>query len=71
MKTRWLELLTEYDFKIKYIDGKWNIVNDALNRRIHAITIIICKSGLIFIILERGNLDYQYVESNVINNKEI
>jgi hypothetical protein len=34
-KTRWLELLSEYDFDIKNIKEKENKVVDALSRRIH------------------------------------
>jgi hypothetical protein len=30
-QTRWLELLSEYDFEIKHIKGKENQVVDALN----------------------------------------
>jgi hypothetical protein len=36
-KTRWLELLSEYDFDIKHIKGKENKVVDALSRRVHLI----------------------------------
>jgi hypothetical protein len=34
-KSRWLELLCEYDFDIKHIKGKENKVVDALNRGVH------------------------------------
>jgi RNase H-like domain found in reverse transcriptase len=29
-KVRWLDSLAEYDYKIEYIQGKWNIVADSL-----------------------------------------
>jgi hypothetical protein len=36
-QTRWVEFLSEYDFKIKHIKGKENQVVDALNRRAHEV----------------------------------
>jgi hypothetical protein len=30
---RWLYALAEYDYVIKYIRGKWNILTDTLSRR--------------------------------------
>jgi hypothetical protein len=30
---RWLNALAEYDYTIKYLAGKWNVVADALSRR--------------------------------------
>jgi RNase H-like domain found in reverse transcriptase len=32
-QVRWLDSLEEFDYKIEYIQGKWNIVADALSRR--------------------------------------
>jgi hypothetical protein len=32
-QVRWLDALSEYDYKIEYIQGKWNNVADALSRR--------------------------------------
>lgn len=32
---RWMEFLCEYDFKVKYIQGKENVVADTLSRRRH------------------------------------
>jgi RNase H-like domain found in reverse transcriptase len=32
-QVRWLDALSEYDYVIKYIRGKWNILSDALSRR--------------------------------------
>jgi hypothetical protein len=36
-KIRWLEFLSEYDFKINHIKRKENKVVDALNKRVHEI----------------------------------
>jgi hypothetical protein len=32
-QVRWVDALAEYDYAIKYIRGKWNILADALSRR--------------------------------------
>jgi hypothetical protein len=32
-KVRWLDALAEYDYTIKYLAGKWNVVADPLSRR--------------------------------------
>jgi RNase H-like domain found in reverse transcriptase len=32
-QVRWPDALAEYDYKIEYIQGKWNILADALSRR--------------------------------------
>jgi hypothetical protein len=32
-QVRWLDALAEYDYTIKYLAGKWNVVADALSRR--------------------------------------
>lgn len=43
---RWLKLLAEYDFEIKYIKGKENKVANFLSQRVHlmhASTVSICK----------------------------
>jgi hypothetical protein len=64
-KSRWLELLSEYDFDIRHIKGKENKVVDALNRRaheIHATTINMCKPDLQNIILEAAKTDQTYEE---------
>ena len=34
-KTRWMDLLCEFDFEMKHIKGKENKVVDALNRKVH------------------------------------
>ena len=34
-QARWLAFLSEYDFEIKHIKGKKNIVEDALSRQQH------------------------------------
>ena len=35
---RWMEFLCEYDFEVKYIQGKENVVADALSRRRHVVS---------------------------------
>jgi predicted aspartyl protease/transposase InsO family protein len=32
-QVRWLDALAEYDYEIKYLAGKWNVLADALSRR--------------------------------------
>jgi hypothetical protein len=64
-QSRWLELLSEYDFDIKHIKGKENKVVDALSRRVHemhATTISMYQSDLKHGVLEAANLDLQYKE---------
>jgi RNase H-like domain found in reverse transcriptase len=31
-QARWLDALPEYDYEIKYLSGKWNVLADALSR---------------------------------------
>jgi hypothetical protein len=40
-KTRWIDLLSEYDFKIKHIKGMENKVVDSLSRRAHEVHIVV------------------------------
>jgi hypothetical protein len=57
-QVRWLEFLIEYDFDIKHIKGKENEVVSALKKRVHdmhAITIIMYRFYLKYIILEDTN----------------
>ena len=63
--TRWLEFLSEYDFDIKNIKGKENIMDDALNRRVHelhATTISMYQSDLKDKLLEAAKSYLQYKE---------
>jgi hypothetical protein len=44
---RWMDLLSEFDFEIKHIKGKENIVDEALNRSmklIHLAAVRVCES---------------------------
>jgi hypothetical protein len=64
-KSRWLELLSEYDFDIRHIKGKVNKLVDALNIReheIHAKTTNMCKPDLENRILEAAKIDQTYEE---------
>lgn len=57
---RWLELLEEYEFEIKYIKGKENGVVDALSQRVHvmhATTIRSYEIDLVSKIVQDGQLD--------------
>jgi hypothetical protein len=65
-KSRWLEFINEYDFKINHIKGKENKVADALSRRMHemhATTISMYKSNLQDRILEAAKSDPHYTET--------
>jgi len=39
-KVRWLALISEFDFEIKYIKGKENKVEVALNKRLHVAHVV-------------------------------
>jgi hypothetical protein len=48
-KSRWMALLTEFDFKIKHIKGKENKVADALIRiikMIHLVMVSTCEMDI-------------------------
>jgi hypothetical protein len=63
-KTRWLELLSEYDLDIKNIKGKYNKVVDALSRRVHLMhdtAISMHHSELKIIILDELVTDQHYL----------
>ena len=71
---RWMELLCEYDFDIKHIQGKENKVVDALSRKMHVMnveTISIGKSYLRDKILEAITTDkhYQQVKDGLQHQK--
>lgn len=36
----WMEFLCEYDFEVIYIQGKENVVADALSRRRHEVLVM-------------------------------
>jgi hypothetical protein len=64
-QTRWLEFLSEYDFKMKYIKGKENQVANALNMRAHekhVAAIITYRTDLKDKIIPTTNSDRQYVK---------
>ena len=42
---RWMELLCEYDFDIKHIQGKENKVADALSRKMHVMHVAAISTG--------------------------
>ena len=42
----WMNLLSEYDFEIKYIEGKENKVADALSRIVHNMSFMVLESAL-------------------------
>jgi hypothetical protein len=64
-QTRWLEFLSEYDFKIKHIKGKENQVVDALIRRAHEVhisAISMYRTNLKDKFLEATNSDQHYLQ---------
>jgi hypothetical protein len=64
-QTIWMEFLTEYDFNIKHIKGKENIVADALSRIVHlmhAIDVSMHQSDLKRRILDGLLIDQHYLQ---------
>lgn len=62
-KARWLATLNEFDFKVRYIKGKENMVEDAINRRIHMnhiATVSYYGTSLQEQILQAGQHDDRY-----------
>ena len=59
---RWMEFLCEYDFEMKYIQGKENVVADALSRRRHAISLMTLSVYLRSQILQALPTDSWYQE---------
>ena len=43
---RWMEFLCECNFEVKYVEGKENVVSDALSRRRHALSSLILRVDL-------------------------
>jgi hypothetical protein len=49
LSARWMALLTDFDFEIKHIKGKENMVVDALSRSvkmIHLVTVSTCETDI-------------------------
>ena len=64
-QTRWLEFLSEYDFKIKHIKGKENQVVDALNMKddeVHIETINMYMTDLKDQIIATENSYHHYIK---------
>jgi hypothetical protein len=64
-QTRWLEFLSEYDFKINHIKGKENQVVDALSRiahEVHIASISMYKTDLKHKIVAATNSDRNYLK---------
>lgn len=62
-QARWLANLNEYDFEIRYIKGKENMVVDAISRRVqvnHIASIISYGTNLQEKILHNGHHDDRY-----------
>jgi hypothetical protein len=73
-QTRWLEILSEYDFNIKHINGKENKVVDALSRRVHimhATAISMHQSDLKSIILDCLVTKQNYLQVKKTYNKDM
>eukprot|EP00253_Pinus_taeda_P029813 PITA_29813 len=74
-QARWLATLSEFDFQIKYINGKENKVLDALSRRIqvnHLAIVSLYISNLIEKVKSVGLQDkkYQQVRENLLQRVE-
>jgi hypothetical protein len=64
-QTRWLEFLSEYDFKINHIKRKENKVVDTLSKRaceVHVVAITMYMTYLKDQILATTNLDQKHVK---------
>jgi hypothetical protein len=48
-QTRWLEFLSEYEFKIKHIKGKENQVVDTLRRRDHEVNVVAIRMYMTYL----------------------
>jgi hypothetical protein len=59
---RWMEFLCEYDFEIRYIQGKENVVADALSRRRHEVSMLSLSTDLRSQILQSLSSDTLYQE---------
>ena len=62
-QARWLTILSEYDFEIKHIKGKKNIVADALRqqqKKIHSVLISNYEYEFKTFLKEASNNDEQY-----------
>ena len=55
-----MEFLCEYEFEIKYVQGKENVVVDALSRRQHELSSLILTVNLKDKILQNLSADYWY-----------
>ena len=70
----WLAFLSEYDFKIKHIKGKENIIAYALSRqqhKMHSVLISDYESEFKALLKEASNNDGQYKTWEEKCNKEI
>jgi len=64
-KFTWLATLSEFDFEIRYIKGKWNRVTDALSKKVPVNHIVIMRSYGIELhdrILKVGQQDDRYID---------
>ena len=59
---RWMEFLCEYDFEVRYIQGKENVVADALCRRRHEVSSMSLSVDLRSQILQELPTDTWYQE---------
>ena len=73
-QARWLACLSEYDFEIKHIKEKENIVADALSLHHHTMHLVLIsdyESKLKALLKEASNNDGQYKTWEEKCNKEI
>ena len=61
-----MEFLCEYDFKIKYVQGKENMVADALSRRRHELSSLILTVDLKDRILQNISIDHWFQDVKAV-----
>ena len=61
-RARWMEFLSEFNFEIKHVKGKENMLANVLSRRMHLLIVILCKSDLKGRILKDSSKDEVFLQ---------